>query len=182
MTVLPPVPQALAARGIALRPEVPEDDGFLSHLYVSVRWQELEPVPWPEAAKLAFLREQCRFQTLHYKKNYHNAAWGIVTAAGTPVGRLYLHQAGADLRIIDISLLPSHRRQGIGSALIRAVFAQGAAAGTGVSIHVEVFNLGAQRLYERLGFVPHADDTGVYRRMDWSSPAGRTSHRPVCVS
>lgn len=178
MTVLPPVPEELAARGIALRPEEPEDDGFLSRLYVSLRWQELEPVPWPEAAKLAFLREQCRFQTLHYKTHYDHAAWGIVTDAENPVGRLYLHQTSADLRIVDISLLPSHRRQGIGSALIRAVFAQAAAAGTGVSIHVEVFNHDAQRLYERLGFVALQNDTGVYRRMNWPSPAGRTTCRP----
>ncbi|WP_049976294.1 GNAT family N-acetyltransferase [Azospirillum sp. B506] len=170
-TVLPPVPPVLAARGLGLRPETDQDQEFLRTLYVSVRWEELAPADWTDDAKVGFLSQQFIFQTRHYKTHYAGAAWGIITDGGDPVGRLYLHQGPSDLRIVDISLLPSHRGRGIGAGFIRAVFAQGAAAGTGVSIHVEMFNHAARRLYERLGFVQTGDDTGVHRRMDWFPPS-----------
>lgn len=170
-TPLPPVPPELSARGMGLRRETEQDTEFLRRLYISVRWEELAGVDWTDEAKLAFLGDQFVFQSRHYKRHYSGAAWGIVTDAGTPVGRLYLHQGPADLRIIDISMLPSHRGLGIGSSLIRAVFEQGRAAGTAVSIHVEVFNLAARRLYDRLGFVPGDTGGGVHLRMDWVPPS-----------
>ncbi len=169
-TSLPPVPPELSARGVGLRAESDLDTDFLRQLYVSVRWEELAGTDWTDEAKLGFLGDQFVFQSRHYKRHYAGAAWGIVTDAGMPVGRLYLHQGPADLRIIDISMLPSHRGLGIGSSLIRAVFEQGVAAGTGVSIHVEVFNLAARRLYDRLGFVPGDNGAGVHLRMDWVPP------------
>lgn len=169
-SVLPPMPAALAARGLALRPETAQDADFLRGLYASVRWEEMAAVDWPDADKVAFLSQQFDFQTHHYRKYYPGAAWGVVVDGGEPAGRLYLHQSTEDLRIIDISLLPSHRGRGIGGALIQAVFELGRKAGTGVSIHVEVFNHAARRLYDRLGFV-EGGNHGVYTRMDWTPPA-----------
>lgn len=174
MTRLPPVPPDLATRGIALRIETPEDREFLRRLYASIRWEELEPTGWPEAARLAFLSQQFELQDHHYKTHYAGAAFAIITEAGVPIGRLYLHQGPTDLRIMDIAFLPSHRGLGLGSALLRAVFDLGRAAGTNVSIHVEMFNVGARRLYERLGFV-QTEDKGVYLRMDWSPEGVRAA-------
>lgn len=168
-TMLPPTPPALAAAGIGLRDERPEDADFLRRLYLSVRWEELETVNWAEEAKVAFLSQQFDFQTRHYRQYYQGAAFGIVTDGEEPVGRLYLHQGAQDLRIIDISLLPSHRGRGFGAALIGAVFELGRQAGTKVSIHVEFFNRNARRLYDRLGFV-QGESNGVYYRMDWTPP------------
>lgn len=168
-TVLPPAPPVLAAAGIELREEEPADLDFLRRLYLSVRWEELETVEWPREAKIVFLSQQFEFQTRHYRQYYPGAAFGIVTDGEAPVGRLYLHQGSEDLRIIDISLLPSHRGRGIGAALIGAVFELGRQAGTKVSINVEFFNHNARRLYDRLGFV-QGESNGVYYRMDWTPP------------
>lgn len=168
-SVLPPAPPELAARGIGLRPEAPGDAEFLRRLYLSVRWEELAQSGWPDEAKSAFLSQQFDFQTRHYRLHYQGAAWGIVVDGDEPVGRLYLHQGPEDLRIIDITLLPSHRGRGIGAALIGAVFDLGRQARTRVSIHVEFFNHAARRLYDRLGFV-QGESNGVYYRMDWTPP------------
>lgn len=173
LTPLPPVPLELASRGVGLRPEAVDDEDFLRRLYISVRWEELAGVPWPNEAKGAFLGEQFGLQSSYYRKHYPGAAWGIIMSDVEPVGRLYLHQGREDLRIIDITLLPEHRGRGIGGGFIRAVFTQAMRAGTGVSIHVEVFNHKARRLYDRLGFVPGDEAAGVYQRMDWIPPCLR---------
>ena len=71
---------------------------------------------------------------------------------------------------MDIALLPEHRGAGIGSAVLRGLLAEAAAAGKPVRIHVERLNP-ARRLYERLGFAP-IEDKGVYYLMEWR-PGGR---------
>lgn len=168
-TPLPPVPPELAARGIGIRLETAEDREFLRRLYTSVRWEELEPTGWPEAMRVNFLSQQFDMQDHHYKLHYAESAFAIVTEHGEPVGRLYLHQGPRDLRIVDISLLHGYRGIGIGGALLKSVFDMGTKAGTSVSIHVEIFNHKARRLYEKLGFV-QTGDKGVYQRMDWYPP------------
>jgi len=166
---LPHVPESLVARGIALRAETPEDTAFLRQLYIAGRWEELSATGWPDEARVAFLSQQFAFQTQHYTTHYLGAAWGIVTQHDTPIGRLYLHQGAADLRIIDISIFTTYRNQGIGTGLIHAVFDLARQRQTRVSIHVESFNINARRLYDRLGFV-QGERVGVYDRMDWTPP------------
>ena len=69
---------------------------------------------------------------------------------------------------IDIALLPAHRGQGLGAALLRDLIDEAAAAGKTVSLHVEKSNP-AMRLYGRLGFKSE-EDNGVHERMRWSPP------------
>jgi predicted GNAT family acetyltransferase len=67
---------------------------------------------------------------------------------------------------VDIALVPEFRNAGIGTALLRDLLAEGAAAGKRVSIHVERFNP-ALRLYARLGF-RQVEDKGVYLLLEWT--------------
>ena len=66
-----------------------------------------------------------------------------------------------DIRIVDLAVVGVRRGQGIGSRLLEALVAEADAAGRSLSIHVEMFNEGARRLYERFGF-RLAEDKGVY--------------------
>ena len=164
---LPTIPPPLAARGIALRPRVEADQPFLAGLYRSTRWEELEPTGWPDATKVAFLDQQFTFQTAHYARAYPGAAHGVILHHGAAAGRLILDLLPPDdLRVVDITLLPAHRGQGIGTALFGLLFEMARAAGHGVSIHVETVNP-ARHLYRRLGFVEATDEGAVYLRMDW---------------
>lgn len=165
-TPLPPLPRALAARGISLRVERAEDAAFLHRLYLSVRWEELARTGWDEGQKQAFLNSQFALQTRHYAHAYPGAARGIILRDDVAAGRLSLFAAANDLRIVDISLLPVHRGQGIGAGLIRAVMAMAASGGRSVSLQVGTFNPDARRLYDRLGFVETGGD-GVHRHMAW---------------
>ncbi|HLO77848.1 MAG TPA: GNAT family N-acetyltransferase [Magnetospirillum sp.] len=163
------LPAELAAQGVVLRGETCDDVAFLQRLYVSVRWDELAQVEWPDEAKLGFLLSQFELQYQHYAKYYSATDFGILEQRGEPIGRLYLHRGPREIRIVDISLLAERRNGGVGSALLRAVLAEAAEEGRSVTIHVEKFNP-ALRLYERLGF-QQAEDKGVYWMMEWKAVA-----------
>jgi RimJ/RimL family protein N-acetyltransferase len=156
--------------GLTARPRTAADTEFLAALYASTRATELAPVPWPDDAKRAFLRQQFDAQTKHYDQHYADAEFLVLERDGEPVGRLILFWGADDLRIVDISLVPACCGHGLGTALLGAAMAQ---APGSVSIHVERFNP-ALRLYQRLGFV-HEEDTGVYFRMRWQPEPARAS-------
>lgn len=154
---------------IRLRPISESDLPFLRRLYSSTRAEELTAVPWSEAEKEAFLNTQFLAQHVYYQAHYAGADFFIVEQAGEAIGRLYVDRRPDEIRIVDISLLPHCRNQGIGTALLRDILAEGACTGRPVTIHVERFNP-ALRLYERLGFA-HVSDNGVYYLMRWTREA-----------
>jgi len=78
-------------------------------------------------------------------------------------------RSDAEMRIMDIALLPEFRGRGIGRTLMEELLAEAKAAGLPVGLHVEATNA-AKRLYERLGFRV-VEDVGVYERMEWAPPS-----------
>jgi ribosomal protein S18 acetylase RimI-like enzyme len=141
---------------------------FLGRLYASTRWDELAPAAWSDAEKSTFLDMQFHAQHAHYQQHYPAADWLVILRDGEPIGRLYIVRWQREHRLIDIAFMPEHRGQGFGTALMRDLMDEAAAAGKPLSIHVEKFNP-AMRLYRRLGFVT-AEDKGVYDLMRWTPP------------
>jgi ribosomal protein S18 acetylase RimI-like enzyme len=154
--------------GITLRPQIEADLAFAAELYAATRDEELRPVAWPEETKRAFLRSQFEAQWAHYKQHYFDAQFQIIERDAVPIGRLYVWHDEDDIRIVDIALVKGAQGAGIGSALLREIMDEAAAAAKTVSIHVERFNR-ALRLYQRLGFV-RIDEHGVYYLMKWTPP------------
>ncbi len=165
-------PDALAARGVQLRGLRENDLSWLRDLYATTREEEMAPVPWPQAQKRAFLDQQFDAQHRHYLHVYADADFlAVCDVADNPLGRLYLRRGATDHLIVDISLFPLARGQGIGTALIRAVQRQAAAQGCGATLSVMQQNPGARRLYERLDFVA-VDGAPPYVRMEWRAAPG----------
>lgn len=134
---------------------------FLLRLYASTRAEEMAMVvDWTAEQKDAFVRLQFEGQHSWYRQHYEDAQFDLVLVDGIPAGRFYVHRRPAEIRLMDISLLPEYRGGRIGTSLLTELFAESAATGRPVTIHVEKYNP-AMRLYERLGFVPIAD-RGVY--------------------
>lgn len=154
-----------ADAGLAFRPAGDADLAFLCRLYGTTRAQELAPVPWSDAQKAAFVDQQFRAQHAHYLQHYPTVQRLVILRDGLAVGRLYLDRWAREHRIVDIALLPEHCGAGLGSALLRDLLDEAAAAGKSVTIHVEKHNP-AMRLYRRLGFGP-VEDKGVYDLMRW---------------
>lgn len=160
------ISQRTAAAGLSLRPVCDDDRDLLYRVYAGTRSEELAlATDWTDEAKERFLRQQFAAQDLFYRENYPGAELSIVLRDGEPVGRLYVDRRLAEIRLMDIALLPEHRGGGLGTALLEDLLAEGRAAGKPVTIHVEVYNP-AMRLYQRLGF-RRKEDKGVYWLMEW---------------
>ena len=152
---------------VTLRPATDADAPFLRDVYASTRTEELAQVDWTDEQKAAFLSSQFAAQDAHYR-GYPGATFEVVLVDGQPVGRCYVARWAEELRVVDISVLPEHRGQGIGRELLGDLLAEAARTGVKVSVHVEKLNR-ARTLYERLGFV-EVEDTGVYLRMERPAP------------
>jgi ribosomal protein S18 acetylase RimI-like enzyme len=170
-------PDALAARGLRLRHANAGDLAWLPALYADTRRDEMTAVPWPAAAKAAFLAEQFALQHRHYMAHYADADFLAIESGAAPVGRFYLHHGADDDLIVDISLFADQRGHGIGAALIAAMQADAARAGRGMTLSVLTHNVAAQRLYTRLGFSA-TQVAGMHQGMRWS-PSRAAAARSV---
>lgn len=157
-------PTAVAAR-VALRPVEAGDAGFLRQVYAGTRARELALVNWTEDQKDAFLNMQLMAQDHHYRRQYPDADYWVVLVDGQPAGRYYVDRNQDRIVIVDISLLPRHRGQGVGTSLLEATLQDARAAGLPVVLHVEMSNPAAG-LYRRLGFTMTAEH-GIHHEMTW---------------
>ncbi len=172
-----------AVPGATLRAFREDDLEFLCELYASTRADEMALlIDWSQEQKRAFLRQQFEAQHGYYQQQYPGARYDVIELEGQRIGRLYVAELGAgegareadepqepqqkaELRLMDIALLPEHRNRGLGEALVRELLDEAAATGRLVSLHVEENNP-ARRLYQRLGFRDVAD-VSFYKLMHW---------------
>ncbi|WP_431635657.1 GNAT family N-acetyltransferase [Dyella sp. KULCS107] len=161
---------------VTLRAAESYDLPSLRVLYAQSRETELAQMPWPPEAKRAFCDSQFDLQHRHYVSQYSPAAaFLIVLQKQQPIGRLYLHWSADELRIVDILIASTSQQQGIGSALLqRLQEAVSKATVATLSLHVELHNGGAYRLYRRLGF-SEVESRGGYLRMNWQPDHGQLS-------
>lgn len=162
---MPPPHRRTEAFGLAYRPLDEADLPFVAALYASTRTEELAPTGWPEEVKRAFLWQQHQAQHHHYQAHYPRAEWLIVEQNGAAIGRVYLQEGETDIRLIDIALVPAHRRAGIGGAMIGDLLEWAGSLGKSISLHVEPNNP-VRPLYLRLGFVSLGLN-GAYEAMVW---------------
>lgn len=149
---------------ISLRPIELSDGDLLYRIYASTRLEELAVLDWDDAARASFLAMQFNAQHTYYQQTFPHAAYSIILGDDTPIGRLYLDRSPDDLHIIDIALLPEYRNQGVGTALLRNILADGDSQNLPVRIYVE-HNNPALHLYTRLGFRQVAEQ-GLYSLME----------------
>jgi ribosomal protein S18 acetylase RimI-like enzyme len=151
----------LVASGLRLRPAAEADLPLLAAIYATTREEELGRVPWSAAQKRAFTDWQSKLQERHYALHYP-AAERLVIERDAPIGRIYV-DTSAEVRLMELTLLPDFRNQGIGTALMSAFLAYADGLGLPASLHVEPFNP-ARRMYERMGF-GFVEARGVYEYM-----------------
>src|SRR5258708_34610395 len=145
-----------------LRAATPEDEQFLRAVYAGTRAEELARVPWSNEQKRAFTDMQFAAQDAHYRRHYPTAQYSIIEVQGVPVGRLYVDRCEKVIRIIDIALLPEHRRAGIATKLLHEFQYEARTAGKALAIHVEKFNP-ALNLSHRLDFPhPHTQPPSLF--------------------
>jgi ribosomal protein S18 acetylase RimI-like enzyme len=159
-----------AAPRAELRPAAPEDYEFLLDVYASTRADELAQVPWDDATKRAFCRQQYDAQKAEYDARFPRAQYDVILLDGRPAGRIWVARGGEEIRLLDIALLPWARRRGVGSLLVGELIEEARSTGERLRHMVFVLNDGARRLYERLGFVVF-EEAGAYLHMEWRPAA-----------
>ena len=144
-----------------------DDQEFLFKLYASTREQEFAAFNWPAAQLEAFLRMQFMAQQRSYASNYEHCEHQIIELNGTPIGQMQVNWEKDSALLVDISLLPEHRGQGLGGALLRELMEQ--CSNKGLPLKLQVLHTNpARRLYERLGFIRTGEDQMYVQMM---SPA-----------
>jgi GNAT superfamily N-acetyltransferase len=133
------------------------DETFLFALYASTRAAEMALVPWSEEQKNAFVQSQFQAQHNHYQLSYPQGIFKIISLDDRQIGRLYLCELETKVQIIDLTLLPEFRGQGIGTKILTDILQT---AEKPVQIYLESFNQSIN-LFTRLGFQMISDE-GIY--------------------
>lgn len=154
---------------VSLRPVTAADRPLLLRVYESTREPELAMAGFTPEQRAAFVEHQFAAQSLHYEQHYPDTSFDLVLIDGEPAGRLIVGRWAAEIRVVDVALLPEQRGRGVGERLMRDVIAEAEGRGVKTTIHVEKPSP-ARRLYERLGFVP-VSEQGVHLLME-RLPAG----------
>jgi GNAT superfamily N-acetyltransferase len=143
---------------VTARPvRLPADGDFLLSVYAATRVGELSMLGWSDAQIDAFIRMQFDAQTRHYRALHPHASHSVIAVGGRLAGRLIVERTEEEIRIVDLALLDEFRRAGVGSRLVRRLFADADADGLPVRCHVEQGN-DARRFWERLGLVAQGVD------------------------
>jgi ribosomal protein S18 acetylase RimI-like enzyme len=150
---------------VTRRPAEGRDEPLLRELFASSR-QEWDLLP--SSSRDALLDMQFRAQRQQYAVSHPDAAHQILVAAGVDVGQLRLDESTPSVRIVDVTVHPDHRGRGITSSVLREVLDNADRAGRPVQLSVWTTNVGARRLYERLGFAVTGESNGY---LDMHRPA-----------
>ncbi len=133
------------------------DEAFLFALYASTRTNEMALVPWSNEQKTFFLQSQFQAQHQHYLSEYPHGKFQTINSNDQKIGRLYVCDLKNEIQIIDLTLLPEFRGQGIGTQIITDILQT---AEKPVQIYLESFNQSIN-LFTRLGFQMISEE-GIY--------------------
>jgi GNAT superfamily N-acetyltransferase len=134
-----------------LRPCEASDDAFLYDVFSTTWASEVAALPNQNLARHV-LRIQHIAQERRFASRHPGHERYIVLEHGEPAGRLYVHQQGPVLNVIDLTLMPLFRSRGIGTRLFRDLFEEAAPDGRTVTLRVGRTNHRATDLYTALGF------------------------------
>ena len=137
---------------IALRPVRDEDVDFLRDVYACTRDEELSRAGLDPAQRKAFTDMQFAAQSADYRRRYPTGNHDIVLLGEKPIGRLYVGRSDAEIRILDMTILPDHRCAGLGSYLVGQLLDEARESNRRIQIYLDN-DSPAVRLFERLGFV-----------------------------
>jgi GNAT superfamily N-acetyltransferase len=136
----------------SLRPATPEDEDFLLRVLRSTREDELALTAWDDAQKEDFIRMQYAAQQADYTARFPDAEYAVILYDDAPAGRIWIGRSEAEIRLLDIALLPEFQNRGIGTHLLSALIAESNRTRKPLRHSVFKFNADALPFYQRLGF------------------------------
>ena len=153
------------------RPAVADDEGLLRELYATTR---PDLAGWDDAAREAFVRLQLRGQRLEWEAAYPGSIDEVLLLDGRPVGRLWVAWLADACVLVDMILLPEHRRAGLGTGVVSEILAEAGRRGVPARLTVERSNAASLAFCSRLGFAETGGDE-IYVRLERPARPQRVS-------
>ena len=126
-----------------LRPATEDDFDFLFDLHEVALRDHVQAIwGWDDAR-----------QRQMYRDSFAGKQRSIVVVDGVECGVVCMRRRADDVYLELVEIHPRVQRRGIGTAIVRALIAEAAAARLPAALRVFKINIGARRLYQRLGFV-----------------------------
>ncbi|MGH3507335.1 MAG: GNAT family N-acetyltransferase [Nocardioidaceae bacterium] len=153
---------------LTTRPTVNGDASMLRDLYLDVLRTEHEEELQPHQRTLILMSAQQAEADLD--RRYPDLTRLTVCADGLAMGRMMLSSAGTHIRLVNLTLLPHMRGQGIGSHLVSDLLRE--ASAESYTMHAAVDKESrAVRFLERLGFSYDIDRGSVWDMVCTPEPA-----------
>jgi ribosomal protein S18 acetylase RimI-like enzyme len=141
----------------SLRPAKPSDCPFIESLYHSTR-NDLRLIDADRDFIETLIKQQHHAQSVSYSEHFPDAVDFIVEAQHNRIGRVLIDFAHHEIRIIDMSLIPTARGKGYGAKIIKALKKASNSICTPLVLSVYKTNTKARQLYETEGFkVTHSN-------------------------
>jgi GNAT superfamily N-acetyltransferase len=137
------------------RPATAADEPFLRELYLTTR---PDLVDWDEDARETFVDLQLRARQREWEAAYPGSTDEVLMIDGVPVGRLWTAFVPGACIVVDLALLPEHRRQGLGMQIMGEVLAEAERRGLPVRATVERSNGPMVALCARLEYIVTGGD------------------------
>lgn len=132
-----------ARRDVSLRPATASDCEFAFRVWKAAMERYVEATwGWDESS-----------QRQRQQEEFTAAAYQVIEVAGQPVGTLIAERRPDAIYLSGLYILPEHQGQGYGSQIIASLLSEARRDGLPIRLRVLWVNPGAQRLYERTGFV-----------------------------
>ena len=177
---------------ITTRPSVAEDSAFMLELYASTSKDVLDDLGWTIGSQRTFVIMQAQTEEWNRARLYPGMDRLTICVDEMPVGRLLVCMRNNMLHLVDLSLLPRFRGNGIGTQLMTEILEEARNARVPVKVKVRK-DSGAIRFVERLGFgtptdlgttveltwMPPLTALGPDAREDGFSRVGTRAHRPA---
>lgn len=132
------------------RPETNGDEAFLRALMMATVAEELGAANWPEPMRTHLVALQYEARRQSVRSRFPEGESRILLAGGDPAGWLYAAMLPDVVWLVEIMVAADRRGKGIGARAVRRLCE--AAGERPVRLNVNVTNVRAAALYERLGF------------------------------
>lgn len=139
------------SEAVSLRLARDDDKAFLEYLYTETRKNQFDALGLPNHLREVLLQQQFSAQIQAYNQSYKQADHYIIEYGGRNIGRIITQKQTDYRHIIDIMILPSYQRRGIGHHLLQEFINDSLKDHTPIILSVEIGNP-AINLYRRLGF------------------------------
>jgi len=149
---------------LRLQPAGKDDDEFLLRVFCADRAPEFAPLGLSAPQLGELLRSQFDSRERQYRERFPTADFDLILHNAHPVGNCFAQRGPDEFVLIDITLLPEHRNQGIGTALVNDLIEAARAVRKPLHAHV-LQGSPAWHLWQRLGFCEVSND-GIYRQIE----------------